>query len=47
MNLMLAQAQSCFFEKAVAGNLSPGVLAKIAKCASDMYATVMRPLTVR
>ncbi len=46
INLMMAQAQSCFFEKAVTGTINPTILAKIAKCASDMYSTVMRPLTV-
>ena len=48
INLMLAQAQSCYFERAVStGTSSASLLAKIAKNAADLYLTAMRPLTVR
>ena len=36
-DLMLAQAQRCFYEKAVRDSMSPKLLAKVAKGAADLY----------
>ena len=36
-NLMLAQAQECVLEKAVKGNMKPGVLSKLAAQVAEYY----------
>lgn len=39
-NLMLAQAQECFFEKALKGNMQPTILTKLAAQTAEYYDTV-------
>ena len=42
--LMLAQAQRCFYEKALRDRMSPKLLAKVAKGAADLYEQALHRL---
>lgn len=37
INLMLAQAQECFYEKAVKDNMKPTLISKLAAQVADFY----------
>ena len=43
-DLMLAQAQEMVVKKAIAGNMKPAVVAKLAAQCEDLYAVVMRSM---